>query len=604
MNKPLFRVYLNGAFLENEPIGLPKTELSITRDEDLKGVFFSFTSDLKFWGDGYAALRLYRDSCAQIPCNIEYRCAETGGYEVLFEGVVPIGSPDDVEWDDYNCIVTTKIENADFSNFLKLYGDNVLRVNTPNCIDDATALTPITTNLTELFGAFDGTLTGTGIKTYEFIPLLQQALSFLSNNQITLDEDPLYTKLFNPQILEYDFVDPLADGDIIEGTFTNYYGQEYTITHTVTMASLPGQIDIATFLAHLLYIADQNFPPLTINRNNYFEKASALDLSSGATTGNIINYLAWSAFTLEVNAGAKTANITVIQDFQYGLKNLAVTNSALIQQQDGSLTYTLNDLLLHTSQMHNMGFRMVKTTSGYDFVLRTTISMLQNTDTTVHLPQVNGITSKASRVYDAQGITTPHGITDNLFKPFTWQSNTCYADIIKVQGNKFSSQDFFDILNATQVQDNELYWLFLKEGDPTEAERYETTLSNDATPVPSIATAFHYNIPYMMALIAKAYDVNFADNNLTGQIPLNPLDIFSVCSNCPTARIFNHNTIFIRAIYKFVYPLSFAQVRTLIDESLQYITFSDGRTLSKRGFIKEVKIPFDSFIASFEVYAD
>lgn len=602
--QPLFRVYLNGVYINDEPRGLIETELSIKRDETLKGVFFSYTSELIFHGDGYAILKDFRNSCAQVPCNIEYKCAETGGYELLFEGVIPIGSPEDVEWDDYNCAVTTKIENADFSNFINLYGENVLRVNSPNCIDDSSALASVTTNLTELFPSFAGALSGTGIKTYEFIPLLQQALSFLSNNEITLDADPLYSTLFRPQIIEYDFIDPLANGDIIEGTFTNYYGQEYTVTQVVAFAAVPGQIDIATFMAHLLHIADQNIPPLTLNRTNYFEKGGALDLTSGATTGSIINYLPWSAFSIEVNAGAKNATVTETQAFQYGLKNLAVTNSALIQQQDGSLTYTLNDLLLHTSEMHNMGFRMVKTTTGYDFVLRTAQSLMENIETAVNLPQVSVLSAKSSRIYDAQGITTPRGITDNIFKPFTWQSNTCYAELIKVDAEKFSSQDFFDILNATQVQDNDLYWLFLKEGDATEVERFETTLSNDASPVPSIDTAFHYNLPYMMALIAAGYNVNFANNNLTGQIPLNPLDTFSTCPTCPTARILNTNTIIIRSVYNLTYPLSFSQVRALIEDSLQFITFSDGRRVAKTGFIKEVTIPFKNFIASFELYTD
>lgn len=592
----LFRVYLSGTFLNDEPLGLNDTELTITRDELLKGVFFAFTSELIFWGDGYAALKLIRDTqagCSQVACNIEYKCAETGGYEVLFEGIIPLGS-EDVEWDDYNCKVTSKVENADFSNFLKLYGDFVFLVNRDRCIDNSTSLTTITTNDTQFFSAFNGTYNTNTKKTYLFTDVLQQLLSYLSNNTITLNEDPLYSTLLLPQILRIDFVDALAVGDVIELNFTNYYGQDYTVTHTCFNIQ---SVDIAIFLRKCLHIV-AGAVTYSNYRENFFEKASDVD-----EVEFITNYLPWTNYTIEVNAGAKVVNITEEQAFQYGLKNLALTSATLLQEQEGSLSITLNEILVHASQMHNMGFQIVKVGANYQFNLTFLPDLIVNTDSTVSLPEVEALTSKTSGTFNASSITSPKGIADNAFKPFTWTTENCYGNQMKIEGENYSSQDFFDILNATQVQDDAVFFVFLTDGDYTKAARYRFGMANFGA-FASAQFLYHYNIPYLMALIIKQNEISASNNNLLGQIPIAPLDAYATCSQCPAAFITNTNTVLLRMIYKFDYPLSFTQVQNLISNSLQYIPFSDGRKLAKNGFIKEVIIPFKNFICSFELYSD
>lgn len=586
----LLRVYLNGIFIEDEPLNLPDLELSLVRDETLKGVFFSFSSEVIFRGDGYALLKAIRDSsmgCAQPTCNVEYKCAETNGWEVLYEGIIPLGS-DEVEWDDYNCTVTTKIESADFSKFLEDYGDYVVQINAENGLDNATAITPITTNLTELFPAFNGTYSGNPIKTYLFTDVLSFVLRFLTNNEITLNADPRYLQLYNAQQITLN-VAAIAPGDVMTLSFTNYYGQDYEVTHTSTTTSVLSEIE--ALLRASLHAVDAT--GVTTNRGDQMEKVSH---HNGVTA---INYLPWSVWEFAVNGNPESAIETT--PFQYGLKNLAVTNSTLIQEQDGTLYITLNELMIHASEMHNMGFRLVKTGSGYSFTLRTIDSMLDPTDTTVNLPQVSAITSKSSGEFNAKTITSPKGIADSIFKPASWNTANCYGDSIKVEGDRFSSQEFFDIQNATQVQDDAIFWLFLKDGDYTLAEKFPVSRVNN---LGASDTIYHYNAPYFGPLIAKQYEVNAANRNLMGQVPLSAFDVFSTCTNCPEARILNENTKLLLYVYSFQYQLSYSQVRALIDNALQFLTFSDGRTFTKAGFIKEVKIPFKSFIASFELYSD
>ena len=97
-----YQIILDGQLINDEPMGLTEAELTITRDEKLKGIFFNYTSDLTFFGDGYQILLAKRNTgagCGAVNCLIQYDCNQTGNYDVLFEGVINVGSGD-MEWDE------------------------------------------------------------------------------------------------------------------------------------------------------------------------------------------------------------------------------------------------------------------------------------------------------------------------------------------------------------------------------------------------------------------------------------------------------------------------------------------------------------------------
>lgn len=592
----LLRVFLNGNFLANEPLGLPETELSIVRDEKLKGIFFSYTTELTFWGDGYDALRLIRDTdagCAQVPCNIEFKCAETSGYEVLYEAVIPLGS-EDVEWDEYNCTVKCRLENADFSNLLKTFGDVVIKINNPQTINNSDSLASITENLTQFFFDKTGGSVVNDVPNYLFTDVLQQALSFLSNNRITLIADPIYSTLYTPQILHFDFIDPLTVGDSIVCTFTNWYNQNYTVTFTAPLGSSGFIID--EFLVRLAHFIDTS----TTGRTNAFEKANEIDQLGR----DVVNYAPWSAFSISVNAGAKNATLLQTQAYQYGLKNLAVTTSTLLQGQTADVYVTLNDILTHATQLHNMGFRFSKNVSGnYDFNLTYLPDLLDNTATGVNLPEVAALKSQTSGTFNLVSLTTPQGQADTIFQPFTWYSENCYGETLKLEASGFSTQEFFDLSGSNKAQDDKLFYVFLLDGDYANVERFKTkfALLNPAT---GLSGFVHYNMPYAMPLIIKRNEIFFANKNPYGDIRLSAFDPVSTCPNCPEATITNENTIILKNIMSFDYPLSYTQVRAIIDNALQFVSFSDGRNVTKNGFVKEVTIPFKNFISSFELYTN
>ena len=56
-----YRIYLDDVLVD-EPIGLDDIEITIERSRDIRGLLVLFTSELRFVGTGYDALKTKRDT--------------------------------------------------------------------------------------------------------------------------------------------------------------------------------------------------------------------------------------------------------------------------------------------------------------------------------------------------------------------------------------------------------------------------------------------------------------------------------------------------------------------------------------------------------------
>lgn len=589
-----YRITLDGVALVDEPLGLIDTELNIVRDEKLKGIFFSYTTDLTFYGDGYTILRGYRDNgCASVPCIIEYDCDMSGAYQALFEGVIPIGSPD-IEWNESDCTVTTKVENADFSNFLETYGEYEFRINTPFCLDGITPLASITEYNTSMFDNLDtgGSFT---TKCYSYTDALRQCLAYLSNNAISLDEDPLYSTDYREQIIEVQFITPYASLGTYELSWVNFYGQQMQLTKAIAGASDTVFFNRLTHDVGFRASAADAFQA----RTNYLQVASGTGTPS-ANVWRIINYAPWKSFN-QVTDG--TVTISEIQAFQYGLSGLKITTDSAISQQDNNISTTLNTLMRHAVEMHNMGYYLRPTSpSTYDLVLRFYPDLIDNTNTDVHLEKVSGIMSKSSGDFSAVVLTTPKGIADDIFKPFSWSSGNCYGSSITINQGNISSEDIFSA-RLTDSQDDDLIYFFTAIGNDNSARVFPiSSIWNDGVAFYIKINSRHYNAPYFMPLIAWRNSMYAGGVDFKSVLEFNPPTSGVTCANCPDAVIENDSGVLFKNVYSFEHQLSFSQVQAIISQSLQFITFSDTQGLNKTGFIKEITIPFKTFIANFELY--
>lgn len=598
-----YRVYLDGILLNNEPENLQDTELTITRDPDLKGIFLEYTSDVTFWGDGYTYIKTTADAnnqCATIQCLIQYRCDEFQLFQTLFEGVIPTGG-DGIEWNDTDCSVTVKIENADFSNFLKTYGDLRIPINTTGArfsVDGTTSITPATAYEVEVFqDSSPANYLATTVRMYEFIDVLRYSLAYLTNDELTLDADPLYTTDFEPQRYEIQFLGGINTGDTITWTFTNFYGQTYTVT--VTLVGGSGLADEA--ILPLFHYVDPTISTVTRNQTNYFAKGG-LYINIGSLF--IDNYLPWQSFSVvHVDSGGNHRNTTIteVNPFQYGLNGLCLTTSSRLKFQDSIIYVTLNELMLHAAQMHNMGYQIVKVSGGYELRLRQYSSLINNVDIGLTLPNVNQITSRPTGAFNLSTLNTAEGSTDVAFVSNTARGNLCYGETLSIEGANFSTQEIFNVL-INDFKENEIYWIFA-DLSTEQAIRYRATTMDGVNPPANIT---FYNAPYIFGLIARQYDVFFANNPLRVEVLQSPFDpasapIVSVCPTCPNGQIANTNQVLLLKEYDFEYPLSFSQAQNIINNAINYLRFEDGRGTLRNGFVSEIRINLGTFVATFKM---
>jgi len=90
----LYRFYLDGNLLADEPLGWKELTTNIRNYDEIRGILITQDVTLSFRGDGYTYLKTIFDSdqvCALSQIIIEYNCGNVG-YEEVFRGTVFITS--------------------------------------------------------------------------------------------------------------------------------------------------------------------------------------------------------------------------------------------------------------------------------------------------------------------------------------------------------------------------------------------------------------------------------------------------------------------------------------------------------------------------------
>lgn len=107
----LYRFYLDGNLLADEPAGWKELTTSIRNYDELRGILITQDVTLSFIGDGYTYLKGIFDSdqvCALSTISIEYNC-NNAGFEEVFRGTVFITS---LSFEDEVC--KSKLEDDSF----------------------------------------------------------------------------------------------------------------------------------------------------------------------------------------------------------------------------------------------------------------------------------------------------------------------------------------------------------------------------------------------------------------------------------------------------------------------------------------------------------
>lgn len=107
----LYRFYLDGNLLADEPLGWKELTSSIRSYDEIRGILITQDVTLSFRGDGYTYLKTIFDSdsvCALSTISIEYNC-NNAGFEEVFRGTVFITS---LSFEDQVC--KSKLEDDSF----------------------------------------------------------------------------------------------------------------------------------------------------------------------------------------------------------------------------------------------------------------------------------------------------------------------------------------------------------------------------------------------------------------------------------------------------------------------------------------------------------
>lgn len=152
-----FRFTLNHSIegnyvLSKTPVGWENTELAVKRSDTFKGLFFDFTTKLKFFcgGGGKEYIDNIYDTYgveADVSVLVEIDCTDSGTFDTLFEGTINFSSYEKTQTAPEYTIVN--IENAGIEQTIAKRYETTINLNKLLTID-GTVITPFTFEAYEL----------------------------------------------------------------------------------------------------------------------------------------------------------------------------------------------------------------------------------------------------------------------------------------------------------------------------------------------------------------------------------------------------------------------------------------------------------------------
>lgn len=108
-----FKYYIAGIELQDQPTNWMDFEEVLEYDETLKGLLLKQPVNLDFVGDGYRALKTYKDTngyCGSLTFRVDYKC-NNEPFQTIFEGLIFVA---DVRFNWLKCVANTPIEDNSF----------------------------------------------------------------------------------------------------------------------------------------------------------------------------------------------------------------------------------------------------------------------------------------------------------------------------------------------------------------------------------------------------------------------------------------------------------------------------------------------------------
>lgn len=361
--------------LANEPEGWEETEIRIKRNDEYGGLFITYMTEYKFWGDGFDYIYQQIKAigyCVSIKINITYQCSDQAQFETVFNGYINIKSADvDVE----KCTVQANIELDDiYSAFLK-QSSTKLNIGSPSVFfPDGTFVNPNIQTIS--YHAVD-----TGVNTINvptdnragaltIVDAFNVLTRMYTQNQLTVISD-FYT-LTHPLTEQWEIElsgAALKSGDSIEVVFKNYFGITVTRTQAFTVSEAQTLIELGFSMVNQVSTSIGNIPRSQVQQ--YFDSTVFANVAFGTRTIELESWLPIEILSVTITGtpAIPTATATRTQAYQKGGKDLFIlpqsneTSSANIwpaipasESIDSPLSF--KQLFLELDKIHTLGMQL------------------------------------------------------------------------------------------------------------------------------------------------------------------------------------------------------------------------------------------------------
>lgn len=559
----MFRMSINGVSINDLPEALMNSKIKIKRDSKLKFLSANYIADLVFNGDAYsvilAAANLY-SNCGFIDAVIEKKCGQN--WNLYFAGVIDLST---IEHNLSRCWIKTNIEDENLSSLII----NRKSIAVPAKASKSISGVPIPT-----ISDYGISITNYDIawtvnrNVWNAFNVLSHIVSYITDGKVIVVSD--FFQITTSQLEEWLYYQ--APNTSISFNWTDPFGQSsslfwpYPPSHTVN--------ERASAIGY--QVSDQ---PYDFNRGFMFS----------GTTGNTVVLRS----PLEMGLTPFTylfSSLTKSQTLVRGGKNLAITNGERLRngglQTDLELSF--EDLFLELDHIFNLSFRM-ENVNGQIYMRLEPLEYFFTNSNILNLDSIPELIQTSNNEFSYSFLTT--GESAGLLPATRLQSWVSEADC--ATDSKNIETKYITDANAIDTQvsasnDNNDTSIYLLETE-FNAGTFRATIYYTTEWMPSFLNRL---LVYKNAMIMN---YNRIKNHMFGGASDYRREGRVLINNSPI--------IFSKEI-SFETALNESQIQSLISGQTDFITYSDGRGNSGKGWILDVEIDNKNGISTFKLLTE
>lgn len=379
--------------LEKTPSGWRELELTIKRNSDNKAIYWSYMSELTFWGDGWDYFKYIINGvgiCGRVPVLIEIDRNDSGNWKKMYSGVIDLA---DCEINFERQTVTGPIKSDAYLNYISQrynygvwYFNNVLEVG----VQEAFGGTPVENqdvvkycNLHDVSNGDQPVRAGFYGFCYRVIDALSYHMQYMTDNKVSVVSDFFTKQSFQRGKYEVEFAGDFSPGEVVDISFLDCFGHKHTDSYEINSSVQSDELNEIS----KLFVRQANFDRFIGNDPvpaDDSQKASAVYAyhDGSAFSWSEYEYVPGATWKIKLETlapitdlvvtrtgGDETVTITQTQELKYGMKNLYMAfNTEIAGSSDGSgigdKLLTFRELFAMMDARFDLGMQLVDVGSG------------------------------------------------------------------------------------------------------------------------------------------------------------------------------------------------------------------------------------------------